>query len=112
MTFVDAPSGKADAARFAVRRAAHDRSDRLDDGRVVRQRAARHRQAAHVLPGRDVCVGAAGLGSPLFDTSGRFVGVIVMRNTGQRGAAPLSGVLPADDIREVAKQAPGLSKDR
>jgi serine protease Do len=46
-----------------------------------------------------------GPGCPLFDGSGRFVGVLLMRDTGTRGAGALS-VLPADDIREVAKQAP------
>jgi hypothetical protein len=48
-------------------------------------------------------VGGSGLGAPIFDATGRFVGVIVMRNTGSRTAAT-SGVLPAEDIREVAKQ--------
>jgi S1-C subfamily serine protease len=46
----------------------------------------------------------SGLGSPIFDASGRFVGVIVLRNTGSRGATA-TAVLPADEIREVAKQA-------
>lgn len=50
----------------------------------------------------------ASLGAPLFDTSGRFVGVTVMRNAGARGSTPLSGVLPADEIKEVAKQAPAI----
>jgi S1-C subfamily serine protease len=49
-------------------------------------------------------MGGNGLGSPLFDTTGRFVGVLVMRNTGTKGSG-VAGVLPADDIREVAKQA-------
>jgi len=49
-------------------------------------------------------VGGGGLGSPLFDMAGRFVGVIVVRSTGQRGSGS-PGVLPAEDIREVAKQA-------
>ena len=39
------------------------------------------------------------------DGAGRFVGVLVMRDTGTRGAGALA-VLPADDIRDVAKQAP------
>jgi S1-C subfamily serine protease len=47
----------------------------------------------------------SGLGSPLFDAAGRFVGVMVMRNTGTKGSST-PGVLPADDIREVARQAP------
>ena len=51
-------------------------------------------------------VGGGGLGSPLFDATGKFVGVMVMRDTGTRGSTS-PGVLPAEDIREVAKQAPG-----
>jgi S1-C subfamily serine protease len=46
-------------------------------------------------------IGAASAGTPAFDMSGRFVGVLLMRDTATRNAA----VLPADDIREVAKQA-------
>lgn len=49
-------------------------------------------------------MGGAGLGAPFFDTTGKFVGVILLRNTGQRGSG-MPGVLPAEDIREVAKQA-------
>jgi hypothetical protein len=49
--------------------------------------------------------GAMPLGAPFFDPTGRFVGVTVMRNPGARGGAPVIGVLPADDIRDVAKQA-------
>ena len=49
--------------------------------------------------------GASALGSPVFDASGRFVGVIVMRSTGSRGPS-LTAILPADDIRDIAKQAP------
>jgi hypothetical protein len=52
-----------------------------------------------------VILGGGGPGCPLFDAAGHFVGVLVMRDTGTRGAGAL-GVLPADDIREVAKQAP------
>jgi hypothetical protein len=44
------------------------------------------------------------LGAPFFDPTGRFVGVTVMRNPGARGVPPVIGVLPADDIRDVAKQ--------
>jgi hypothetical protein len=47
--------------------------------------------------------GAAG--SPVFDTRGRFVGVILrLKNESDAGNAPFI-VLPAGDIREVAKQA-------
>jgi hypothetical protein len=42
-------------------------------------------------------------GCPLFDMAGRFVGVLLMRDTGSRSTVP--AILPADDIREVAKQA-------
>ena len=52
-----------------------------------------------------VILGGGGPGCPLFDAQGRFVGVLVMRDTGTRGSGALS-VLPADDIREVARQAP------
>jgi S1-C subfamily serine protease len=49
-------------------------------------------------------VGGNALGSPVFDATGKFVGVIVLRNAGSRGPS-LTAVLPADDIRDVAKQA-------
>jgi hypothetical protein len=52
-------------------------------------------------------VGGTGLGSPVFDLAGHFVGVMVLRNTGSRGTAS-PGVLPGADIREIAKQAPGV----
>jgi hypothetical protein len=52
-----------------------------------------------------VILGGGGPGCPLFDGQGRFVGVLVMRDTGTRGGGALS-VLPADDIRDLAKQAP------
>ena len=52
-----------------------------------------------------VILGGGGPGCPVFDNAGRFVGVLLMRDTGTKGAGALS-VLPADDIREVAKQAP------
>jgi hypothetical protein len=35
--------------------------------------------------------------------TGRFVGVLLMRDTGTRST--VQAILPADDIREVAKQA-------
>ena len=44
-----------------------------------------------------------GLGAPVFDTRGRFVGVVV--RVGGARMSPLPAVLPADDIREIAKQA-------
>jgi len=49
-------------------------------------------------------VGGGGLGSPIFDPAGRFVGVILLRNSGGRGSSS-SGILPADEIRDIAKQA-------
>jgi S1-C subfamily serine protease len=52
-----------------------------------------------------VILGGGGPGCPLFDAAGHFIGVLVMRDTGTRGTGAL-GVLPADDIRDVAKQAP------
>ncbi|MFI5177681.1 MAG: trypsin-like peptidase domain-containing protein [Vicinamibacterales bacterium] len=52
-------------------------------------------------------MGGNGLGAPVFDLAGHFVGVVVLRNTGSRGtAAP--GVLPGVDIRDIAKQAPAV----
>jgi S1-C subfamily serine protease len=45
----------------------------------------------------------ATLGSAIFDTTGKFAGVVVNRNTGTRGVSS-PALLPADDIREVAKQ--------
>jgi hypothetical protein len=47
---------------------------------------------------------ATPLGAPVFDPSGRFVGVTVLRATGTRGGGS-AAVLPADDVRDVAKQA-------
>ena len=45
------------------------------------------------------------VGSPVFDARGRFVGVILrLKNDADPANAPLV-VLPANDIREVAKQA-------
>ena len=51
-------------------------------------------------------VTSGAFGAPVFDTGGRFVGVVLrLRNeTGDGPAAPPI-VLPAQDIREVAKQA-------
>lgn len=47
----------------------------------------------------------ANVGSPVFDTRGRFVGVVLrLKNEADPANAPLV-VLPANDIREVAKQA-------
>ena len=45
------------------------------------------------------------IGSPVFDTRGRFVGVVLrLKNEADPANAPMV-VLPANDIREVAKQA-------
>ena len=52
-------------------------------------------------------VGGTGLGAPVFDLAGHFVGVVVLRNTGSRGTAS-PGVLPGGDIRDIAKQAPSV----
>ncbi len=50
--------------------------------------------------------GVAGTpGSPVFDTRGRFVGVILRWRNEADAASALQIVLPASDIREVAKQA-------
>jgi hypothetical protein len=49
-------------------------------------------------------MGGSGLGSPIFDMAGRFLGVILLRDTGMRGTTA-TGLLPAEDIRDVARQA-------
>jgi len=49
-------------------------------------------------------IGGSALGSPVFDASGRFVGVVVTRRTGSRTPAA-TAVLPAEEIRDVARQA-------
>ena len=51
-------------------------------------------------------VNSGAFGAPVFDTSGRFVGVVLRlkNDTGDGPAAPPI-VLPASDVREVAKQA-------
>jgi hypothetical protein len=44
------------------------------------------------------------IGAPVFDTQGRFVGVVLrLRNDAAGNAPPI--VLPATDIRDVARQA-------
>lgn len=62
-------------------------------------------------------VNGGGLGSPVFDTGGRFLGLIVMRSQsagrmsmfammqGSEGAGILPVVLPVEEIVELAKQA-------
>ncbi len=52
------------------------------------------------LPG----IGGSLLGSPVFDSAGRFVGIVVMRGAGTRGPGA-TGVLPAEDVLDVARQA-------
>jgi hypothetical protein len=46
---------------------------------------------------------AGALGFPFFDVNGRFVGV--MARVGGPRTSPLPAIVPADDIREIAKQA-------
>lgn len=51
-------------------------------------------------------VNTASFGAPVFDTRGRFVGIVLrLRNEDGDGPAAPPIVLPATDIREVAKQA-------
>lgn len=45
----------------------------------------------------------AALGAPIFDTRGRFVGVVV--RVGGSRQSPQPALLPAEDIREIARQA-------
>ncbi len=108
MTFVDAPSGKASLLDlvFVVQRTSESTGWTTGASFGSVQLVIDKPRTYYLLA---MSGGAAGLGSPLFDTSGRFVGITVMRNPGIRGAAPLSGVLPAEDIREVAKQAPAAT---
>jgi hypothetical protein len=47
--------------------------------------------------------GTTSVGAPVFDKAGSFVGLVVLRKTGPRNTAP--SILPADDLREIAKQA-------
>jgi len=105
ITFVDAPSGKASLLDlvFVVQRTSEATGWTTGASFGSVQLVIDKPRTYYLLA---MSGGAAGLGSPLFDTSGKFVGITVMRNPGIRGAAPLSGVLPAEDIREVAKQAP------
>lgn len=110
LTFIDSPSGKASLLDlvFVVSRTSEATGWTTGASFGSVQLVIDKPRTYYLLA---MAGGAAGLGSPLFDTTGRFIGITVMRNPGIRGAAPLSGVLPADDIREVAKQAPGLSKN-
>jgi len=48
-------------------------------------------------------VSTGALGAPMFDTAGRFVGVMV--RVGGARTNPQAALLPAEDIREIAKQA-------
>lgn len=50
-------------------------------------------------------VGGNTLGAPVFDGTGKFVGVFLA--IGGARSSPFTAVLPADDIREIAKQATG-----
>jgi S1-C subfamily serine protease len=53
-------------------------------------------------------VNSGAFGAPVFDTKGQFVGVVLrLRNENGDGPTAPPIVLPADDIREVAKQAAG-----
>ena len=64
-----------------------------------------------------VAAGGGGLGSAVFDTTGKFLGIIVMRSQstgrtgmlsmmgGSEGAGMLPVVLPVQEIAELAKQA-------
>jgi S1-C subfamily serine protease len=63
-------------------------------------------QAVVEKPRTFYVVNTGAFGAPVFDTTGRFVGIVLrLRNdTGEGPTAP-PVVLPATDIREVAKQA-------
>lgn len=49
--------------------------------------------------------GGLNMGSSIFDASGKWVGLAVMRSQGGR-LPPTVSIITADDIREVAKQVP------
>jgi hypothetical protein len=65
---------------------------------VVLDKPRKYYQLA--MPG----AGSQPLGAPVFDPAGRFVGLVVMRGAGARGPNA-TGVLPAADVLEIAKQA-------
>ncbi len=60
-------------------------------------------QPFYVLSSSGLYGGA--LGFPVFDLNARFVGI--MARVGGPRASPLPAIVPADDIREIAKQAAG-----
>lgn len=63
-------------------------------------------QAVVEKPRTFYVVNTGAFGAPVFDTSGRFVGVVLrLRNDTGEGPTSPPVVLPASDIREVAKQA-------
>jgi S1-C subfamily serine protease len=63
-------------------------------------------QAVVEKPRTFYVVNTGAFGAPVFDTGGRFVGVVLrLRNDTGEGPTSPPVVLPANDIREVAKQA-------
>jgi len=103
MTWIDAPAGRPSLMDllFVIQRTSEttgwSTAASFGNVQLVIDKPRTYYQVA--MP----TVGGPGLGAPIFDAIGKFVGVIVMRNTGSRTAA--AGVLPAEDVREVAKQA-------
>lgn len=119
LAFVDGPSGKVAALDMLIL------VQRLGETSSWKNAIALGYVQAVIDKPRTVYIfaastvgGGSGLGSPAFDAAGNFLGVVVMRNTSasvalgslssfgggdQMGILPI--VLPADDIRDVAKQA-------
>jgi hypothetical protein len=65
-------------------------------------------QAVVEKPRTFYIVNSGAFGAPVFDTGGRFIGVVLrLKNDTADGPAAPPIVLPANDIREVAKQASG-----
>jgi S1-C subfamily serine protease len=98
LTYVDAPSGKASLLdTLTVVRRTNESSGWLTGASFANVELVIDKPRTYYQ-----VAGAGTPGAPFFDMAGRFVGILLMRDTATRASA----VLPADDIREVAKQAP------
>src|SRR5581483_1831924 len=104
VTFVDTPSAKASLLDllFVVQRTSEANGWATAASFGVVQLVVDKPRLYYVVAAPTT--GGSVLGSPVFEPSGKFVGVVVMRSTGGRGPG-VTSILPADDIREIAKQA-------
>ena len=102
---VDAAAGKPAILDplIVVQRTSEATGWRMFPGLVHLQIIVDKPRTFYVVP--TVGLNGAGIGAPVFDAGGKFVGVLV-RIAGTR-TNPLPGILPADDVREIAKQAAG-----